>query len=594
MTKSQIYREKIGNEKALLNESTDIILTKEEILELRVKYPKRYIKILKNKYPKTIQQIELFFNDIKSNITNSILSQKIFHYVFNLKNIPVCPLCGNILPFNTLLESWGYRKFCSRICAINNPDLIRKRDPNQDVKKERNNRGIKILKSSDIKVYSLERTNKIFLLFLAKFNYDFQNVAIKILNKSPKLYKSINIYYADFTHREIYYLILNNNPKERICYICKKEKTPLLRNGYRSYCTNCGNKHSNIIARFKKYPLIYNYCKDNDYEMIASRYEFALSPLKTTDVKCLRCKNIRPLSIELINKGVSCSCRVKGGTSKAENEIAKFLNINHRRGNKEILDGLEIDIFIPNSNLGIEYDGIYYHSEISGNKNKKYHINKTDICDENNIQLIHIFETEWKDKQSIVKSALLSKLGIFENRIYARKCEIRSLTFEESNIFLLQNHLQGYCNSSIRYGLFYNDELVSCMTFGKRKITGKTKLELLRFCNKLNTQVIGGASKLFKHFVRNNEFEEIISYADRRWSNGNLYEQLGFEFSHKSAPSYWYIINGKLVHRSVYMKHKLPSLLKDFDPNLTEWENMQMNGFDRIWDCGCLVYRYAR
>jgi hypothetical protein len=132
------------------------------------------------------------------------------------------------------------------------------------------------------------------------------------------------------------------------------------------------------------------------------------------------------------------------------------------------------------------------------------------------------------------------------------------------------------------------------MTFGKRKITGKTKLELLRFCNKLNTQVIGGASKLFKHFVRNNEFEEIISYADRRWSNGNLYEQLGFEFSHKSAPSYWYIINGKLVHRSVYMKHKLPSLLKDFDPNLTEWENMQMNGFDRIWDCGCLVYRYAR
>lgn len=592
MIKSQVYREKIGSEKVLVNESTDIILSKDEILELQTKYPKRYIKIIKNKYPKTLRVIEDFFKVCFPQTDSNLPSQKIFHYINDLMEIPKCPLCGNILPFNTLSHSWGYKEFCSRPCALNNPNLIRKYDPNYNIKNERYFKIDKILKDLHIRCYTLSRTNKIFLQFLKKYNYDFANIGVRLINKSPKLYKSIKNHYKDFIYVHIYYLILNNNPPRKICYMCKKEYTPLLKTGYRDYCNKCGGKHGRVKARFKKYPAIYSYCEDNDYKLLSNRYDFALNSSKTVDVQCLRCKNIRPLSIELINKEVECFCRVKGGTSKAENEIAKFLNINHRRGNREILDGCEVDIFIPEENIAIEYDGIYYHAEITGNKNKKYHITKTNICEEKNIQLIHIFENEWKHKKDIVKSALLSKLGIFKHKIFARKCLIKELTSKESKVFLESNHLQGYCNSSIRYGLFYNDELVACMTFGKRRITGKTELELLRFCNKLNTQVIGGASKLFKHFVRNNEFEEIISYADRRWSNGNMYENLGFELSHKSAPSYWYIENGKLIHRSVFMKHKLPKLLKEFNPELTEWENMQMNGYDRIWDCGCLVYKF--
>lgn len=594
MVKSEIYREKLGIEQNLLNEATDIVLSKDEILDLRSDYPKRYVKILKNKYPRTLEVIEEFFKTFLPQINSSLLSQKIFHYINNLKEIPKCPLCGNILPFNTLFHSWGYKEFCSLSCALNNPNLIRKYDPNYSKKNERNIKITKIMNDISIECYTLSRTNKIFLQFLKKYNYDFANVGVKLINKSPRLYKSLVNHYNNSTYKEIYYLIINDNPPRKICYICKEEYTPLSERGYRDYCIKCGNKHGRIVARFKKYPLIYNYCIDNEYKILSNRYDFALNSSKTVDVQCLRCKNIRPISIELINKGVECFCRVSGGTSKAENEIAKYLNIDHRRGNREILEGLEVDIFVPDKNIAIEYNGLYYHSEISGNKNRKYHITKTEMCEEKGIQLIHIFANEWKYKEDITKSALLSKLGVFKHRIFARKCIIKEISSNVAKDFLESNHLQGHCNSSIRYGLFFNDELVSCMTFGKRRITGKTELELLRFCNKLNTQVIGGASKLFKHFVRNIEFEEIISYADRRWSNGNLYENLGFELSHKSNPSYWYIENGKLIPRSVFMKHKLPKLLNEFDPELTEWGNMQLNGYDRIWDCGCLVYKFTK
>jgi hypothetical protein len=107
------------------------------------------------------------------------------------------------------------------------------------------------------------------------------------------------------------------------------------------------------------------------------------------------------------------------------------------------------------------------------------------------------------NKQEIVKSIILSKLGIFKERIYARKCIVKEIDNKSKNDFLNKNHIQGQDISKYKLGLFYNDELVSVMTFGQRNITGKSSFELIRFCSKLNTQIIGGASKLFQYFIKN-------------------------------------------------------------------------------------------
>ena len=129
------------------------------------------------------------------------------------------------------------------------------------------------------------------------------------------------------------------------------------------------------------------------------------------------------------------------------------------------------------------------------------------------------------------------------------------------------------------------------MTFGKCRFNKKYEWELLRFCNKLGYHIPGGASKLLTYFERTYKPKSLISYADRRWSQGKLYRALGFNLDHVSEPNYWYFNNiFSLESRIKYQKHKLKDILEKFDPNLTEVENMIMNGYHRIFDCGNLVF----
>ena len=233
-------------------------------------------------------------------------------------------------------------------------------------------------------------------------------------------------------------------------------------------------------------------------------------------------------------------------------------------------------------------------------KDKNYHLNKLKQCKEVEIKLITIFEDEWLYKKDIVTSRLKSYLNISADEvIYARNCKIKEIDTKTKDLFLEENHLQGKDNSSVKLGAFHNGSLISVMTFSKPSIAkGGTfeegKYELNRFCSKINTQVTGIASKLLKYFKDKFESVKIYSYSDRRWSIGNLYEILGFDFSHHSDPSYWYIVNNQRIHRFNFRKNVLKDKLDNFDPNLTEWENMKLNGFDRIWDCGNTKWLYSK
>jgi hypothetical protein len=289
-------------------------------------------------------------------------------------------------------------------------------------------------------------------------------------------------------------------------------------------------------------------------------------------------------------------CSLKN--TKPENDIFIFLSnysLNIETNNREILNGQELDIYIPSHKIAIEYNGLYWHSEI--HKPSNYHLNKTIQCEKKGIQLIHIFEDEWLYKQDIVKSRLKNLLGLNQNRIYARKCVIKEVSSKESKEFLNKNHIQGNVNSSVRLGLYHDDTLVSLMTFGSlRKSMGSNSVEnsyeLYRFCNELNTSVIGGASKLLKHFINTYQPKEIISYADRRWSKGNLYEKLGFKFVSNTPKSFSYIINNKREYRFKFRKDVLIKL--GFDSKKTSHEIMLERNIFRIYDCGNKKYKLIR
>ena len=308
--------------------------------------------------------------------------------------------------------------------------------------------------------------------------------------------------------------------------------------------------------------------------------------------KCKKCDDV--FGSHLIN-GTIPRCHIcyprLVGVSRMEMKLFEDIkDETKQQANRSILKGKELDIYLPDHELAIEFNGIYWHSELNG-KDKKYHLNKTLECQEQNIQLIHIFESEWIEKQEIVRSIINSKMGQFEQRLFARKCRIEEIPPHMKNHFLDENHLQGKDKSSIKLGLFHENELISVMTFGKSRYNKKIQYEMYRFCSKQGYQIIGGASKLLKYFIRKYSPKSIITYADRRYSDGSFYEKIGFKKLRASAPNYFYFKgHSGLMSRIQFQKHKLKDKLDSFDPKLTEWENMQLNGYDRIWDCGNFVY----
>lgn len=295
-----------------------------------------------------------------------------------------------------------------------------------------------------------------------------------------------------------------------------------------------------------------------------------------------------------LNYSQPCICRKchpkENGASLAEQELYNhFSGLKCLKNDRDIL-GFEADLIFPDQKIAIEFDGLYWHSDKFKNS-QKYHLNKTIKAFEKGYKLIHIFEDEWIYKKDIVLSRLNAILGISKHRIYARNCEIRKVSPIDSVKFQNENHIQGYTPASIHYGLYFNGELVSLMTFVKPRFNKKYNWELARFCSLKNYSIIGGASKLFKYFLRNNK-GSIISYADRRWSNGEIYEKLGFRELESSNPAYWYVKDTKRYNRIKFQKHKLKNILQNFDENLSESENMIMNGYRKIYDCGNKVYSY--
>jgi hypothetical protein len=316
--------------------------------------------------------------------------------------------------------------------------------------------------------------------------------------------------------------------------------------------------------------------------------------------KCLACNNEFETWISAGHLPICKKCfpTIHVYKSGEENEIfnyIKSLGINIEQRNRSLIYPLEIDMIIHDKKLAIEYCGLYWHSECSNNKKKDYHINKMKLCEEKGYRLITIFSDEWNNKKDIVKSKLRNIVGMESDHIAARKCNIISVTTEIAKDFYNRNHLQGHTNTQINIGLTYNNSLVACMSFGSaRAFTHNKKqishYELIRYASSINVQ--GGASKLLKAFERQYNPITVFSYADARWSQGNMYLQLGFgQINKKLNPGYWYTQDYTTRrHRFNFTKSHL--VKNGNDPTLTEWQIMQSNKWDRIWDCG--QYKFVK
>lgn len=283
--------------------------------------------------------------------------------------------------------------------------------------------------------------------------------------------------------------------------------------------------------------------------------------------------------------------------SNAESEIVNFIKANSNttivESDRTILNPLELDIYLPQLNVAIEFDGNYWHSDLNG-KDRNYHLNKTTQCMNKGIHLIHIWEYIYNQKTEIVLSKINNLLGNSKS-VFGRKCVIKEIDTDTARNFLNRTHIQGYCSSTYRFGLYNNDVLVATMTFGKARFDTKYEYELLRYSTELGYSVAGGFSKLLSYFIKAHVPISIVSYSDLTWSIGNVYQKNGFVLSHRAKPSYFYTKDYvNFEHRMAYQKKKMPTKLQNFDSTLSEWENMQNNGYDRIWNCGNDVWVWKR
>ena len=282
-------------------------------------------------------------------------------------------------------------------------------------------------------------------------------------------------------------------------------------------------------------------------------------------------------------------CPKSSPVSGEENEVRDFINslgfetTHYDRG---FLDQYGADIVIESKKLIIEFDGVKWHSEEF--VLPEYHLKKTEIAERMGYRLIHIFSDEWEEKRPIVESRLKNLLSVGSIPINARDCIIEQVSYQDAKSFIEVNHIQGDVPASVRYGLYKDGVLYAIMTFSQARYE-KTGWEMIRYCGKAGYSIRGGAGRLLKKFLTEHNPDQLVTYADRRWSGQYaFYDKMGFVLEGGTEPGYFYVVNGKRVSRLQYQKHILVE--QGFDANLSEHEIMYNRGIYRIYDCGNLRY----
>ena len=323
--------------------------------------------------------------------------------------------------------------------------------------------------------------------------------------------------------------------------------------------------------------------RNKEFEILTPLDEYFSRQRQYLDFKCKKCNFICKKTLQTFERGSLCPKCYPITKSKAEIEIydyIKSLGINDVLCNdRSIIKPKEIDILLKQNQFGIEYNGLYWHSDIIDNTTKYDLLNKTKLCKEARIKLMHVYSDEWEYKKDICKSMIKNRLGLCD-RIWARKCIVKELKREDFSEFMNNSHISGSVNSSIRLGLFYDELLIAAIGFRKpRQKKWKGYYEISRFASLLDTVVVGGLSKLLKHFNNLYDFK-IMTYADRRFGEGLGYEKVGFEYYGNTGIDYWYSDG----------RHRFDRFVIKTDGSMSEREKAAEMNLYKVWGCGSNIW----
>ena len=547
-----------------------------------------------------------FYNEIKM-LPPTKFQEKIYWYINGLNDYPKCPMCGNIPSFLNVQK--GYRTYCCRKCLNSDPNKKEKTKQTNIIKyggvapacsekvREKAKKTCREKFGEDYAMQSPDIQRKAIETNRAKYNVDWVGSIKEIKEKAKQT--QIERYGGVGYQSQLL--------RQKVNSTCqKKYGDPLYNNWEKAKQTQIeryggyGNtsleikekmlktRHDNII---KNYDFLIGYT-ENDEWICKCPHENCNKCDQKTYITTSRIQYDRKRSnTELCTNLLPIQQSHSAGTTIElfVQNILDEIGVQYET-NKFILNGQQIDIWIPSKNIGIELNGTFHHSTYF--KEPNYHSDKFKLAKDLNIRLMTFWSDQIYNHPEIVKSMIVTKLGYCKDTIYARKCQIKEVASKEASLFLEKNHIQGSTPSAYKIGLYYKDKLVSLMTFSNNtQLQGSKKdftWKLTRFCSLCNTRVIGAAGKLLKYFIEKHKPSTITSFSSNDISDGGLYKTLGFVSDHKINSSYFYIKGNKRWHRSSFTKARIVELgwRDKVDNTWTERDVMNENKFLCIYDSG--------
>lgn len=491
-------------------------------------------------------------------ISHQLTAKNYYDKFIKKENEGICPVCGKDTPFLKLNK--GYQTCCSISCSQKNPDTQKK------------------INSTRLKKYGITNFFQ---------NSDIQQKAEENANNQESVLKKKHT-------SQIHYG--TDNPAQSKIIQQKMQKTNLDRYGSKAYNREKG-KHTMKEKYGYEYALQVpeikrkqenteafkweTYAKEHNYLLVHTLCKlygtgWYQSKLGKEIVFCegqqafIKSSDLH----KIINYVEQCGSHFE---LDVVNYVTSIYNGTVIRRTRSIISPLELDIYIPDKHLAIECNGNYWHSSANGVA-KSYHFNKSEQCQNKGIRLIHIYEWEWIKYPEKIKQLLNIALGSV-SKIYARQCEVRLISNQDAKPFNEATHLQGHRNAQVTYGLFYKDELVQLMSFSKtrynRNLKNDDEWEIIRGCPGSNNIVVGGVSKLFKHFVADYTPSKVFSYCDFNKFDGKSYLALGMHFIGYTGPNKWWLINGTAIERN-------PKKYKE------------LKGNNIIWGSGSLKFEWKK
>lgn len=477
--------------------------------------------------------------------SDSTLTRRAYHIINELYHIESCIHC-QVSDKKFINYTSGYSEYCSRKCAL----VSQKR--------------ITAIKNTNIKKYGstcsaqgIEILEKIKTSNMLKYGVEYSTQTSNMKDKSKLTKKLI---YGDANY--------NNSDRRKETCLSK-------------YGVEYSAQNLDTILKMQE-------SKNKIYNKLLRDKEWLIEQNLTKNIpQIANDLNVSVSSVFIwMNKHQIDFLTHAPKEYKSQREIADFIvslgisNIIY--DDRRQISPKHIDIFLPEYNIGIEHNGIWHHRE-----DKTRHLDKLNLCNNNGIRLLQFWDYQWIQKQVICKSIIKSHLGI-NTRIYARKCTIVPLSYKEFSEFMMENHIHGTSKASIRYGLTYDDTLVSVIGFSKSRYNKNYDYELVRYANKLDTNIIGGFSKLLKH----SKLHNVISYCDLMLFSGGMYSSTGFVQLTNSKPGFSYAKGNIIKSRESMQNHKLQKVLKTYDHDISASENIRANKWFKFWNCGNGVWSY--